>query len=55
MLGHPSATMTLDVDGHPLADQLDEVAVAMDAARDAGAAARRAAGCVTHLPTPRRA
>lgn len=33
MLGHKSATMTLDLYGHLLADQLDEVADAMDAAR----------------------
>jgi integrase len=33
MLGHQSATMTLDLYGHLLADQLDEVADAMDAAR----------------------
>jgi hypothetical protein len=35
MLGHKSATMTLDLYGHLFADQLDEVADAMDAARDA--------------------
>lgn len=33
MLGHKSATMTLDLYGHLLADQLDQVADAMDAAR----------------------
>ena len=33
MLGPKSATMTLDLYGHLLADQLDEVADAMDAAR----------------------
>ena len=33
MLGHRSATMTLDLYGHLLADQLDQVADAMDAAR----------------------
>jgi integrase len=54
MLGHQSATMTLDLYGHLLTDQLDEVADAMDAARAAGAAARRAAS-VTHLPTQRQA
>ena len=32
MLGHKSATMTLDLYGHLFADQLDEVADAMDAA-----------------------
>lgn len=35
MLGHRSATRTLDLYSHLLADQLDEVADAMDAARDA--------------------
>jgi hypothetical protein len=33
MLGHKSATMTLDLYGHLMADQLDQVADAMDAAR----------------------
>jgi hypothetical protein len=33
MLDHMSATMTLDLYGHLFADQLDEVADAMDAAR----------------------
>jgi site-specific recombinase XerD len=33
MLGHKSATMTLDLYGHLFADQLDEVADRMDAAR----------------------
>ena len=33
MLGHKSATMTLDLCGHLFADQLDDVADAMDAAR----------------------
>ena len=33
MLGHKSATMTLDLYGHLFPDQLDEVADAMDAAR----------------------
>jgi len=33
MLDHKSATMTLDLYGHLFADQLDEVAHAMDAAR----------------------
>lgn len=33
MLGHKSATMTLDLYGHLFADQLDDVADAMDAAR----------------------
>jgi integrase len=37
MLGHRSATMTLDLYGHLFADQLDEVADALDAARGASA------------------
>jgi site-specific recombinase XerD len=32
MLGHKSATMTLDLYGHPFGDRLDEVADAFDAA-----------------------
>ncbi len=48
MLGHQSATMTLDLYGHLLADQLDEVADAMDAAR-ANGAAQRADASVTAL------
>jgi hypothetical protein len=37
MLGHKSATMTLDLYGHLFPDQLDEVADALDnAARSAG-------------------
>ena len=35
MLGHASATMTLDTYGHLFEDRLDEVAAAMDAARAA--------------------
>ena len=35
MLGHKSATMTLDLYGHLFEDQLDEVADAMDSARTA--------------------
>lgn len=38
MLGHASATMTLDLYGHLYADRLDEVADAMDAARRASRA-----------------
>jgi hypothetical protein len=34
MLGHKSATLTLDLYGHLFADQLDVVADAMDAARE---------------------
>jgi integrase len=33
MLGHKSATMTLDPYGHLFGDQLDDVAAAMEAAR----------------------
>ena len=33
MLGHKSATMTLDLYGHLFADRLDEVADALDVAR----------------------
>jgi integrase len=33
MLGHKSAAMTLDLYGHLVADQLDQVADAMDASR----------------------
>jgi hypothetical protein len=33
MLGHKSATMTLDLYGHSLGDRLDILADAMDAAR----------------------
>jgi integrase len=35
MLGHASATMTLDLYGHLYADRLDEIADRMDAARTA--------------------
>lgn len=49
MLGHQSATMTLDLYGHLLADQLDEVADAMDAARPNGAT-QRVAASITALP-----
>lgn len=44
MLGHKSATMTLDLYGHLFADQLDDVAEAMDSARAAEAASRVGAG-----------
>ncbi|CAN5829425.1 hypothetical protein BH18ACT7_BH18ACT7_21990 [soil metagenome] len=40
MLGHKSATMTLDLYGHLMSDRLDVVADAMDAARTAALAAR---------------
>jgi len=47
MLGHKSATMTLDLYGHLFGDRLDVVADAMDAARTAALAVR-----VAHpLPT----
>ncbi|CCG02160.1 tyrosine-type recombinase/integrase [Blastococcus saxobsidens] len=55
MLGHQSATMTLDLYGHLLNDQLDEVADAMDAARAAEASSRRPAATVAALPTGRSA
>jgi hypothetical protein len=35
MLGHKSATMTLDLYGHLFGDQLDDVAEALDAAATA--------------------
>jgi integrase len=50
MLGHQSATMTLDLYGHLLADQLDEVADAMNTARAAGAVACRPTRFVAALP-----
>lgn len=40
MLGHATATMTLDRYGHLLPDRLDEVAEAMDEARRQVLAAR---------------
>lgn len=40
MLGHKSATMTLDLYGHPFGDQLDIVSDALDAARRASDPAR---------------
>ena len=40
MLGHKSATMTLDLYGHLFADRLDTIADAMDAARQAALAER---------------
>ena len=43
MLGHKSATMTLDLYGHLFGDQLDEVADALDAARNAASARSRVA------------
>jgi integrase len=38
MLGHKSATMTLDLYGHLFPDQLDEVADALDAAHESAVA-----------------
>ena len=43
MLGHSSATMTMDTYGHLFENRLDEVADAMDAARSAARAARDSA------------
>jgi integrase len=40
MLGHKSATLTLDLYGHLFGDQLDEVADALDAARNSAAEPR---------------
>lgn len=40
MLGHASATMTLDLYGHLSADHLDDVADRMDVARQATRSAR---------------
>ena len=44
MLGHKSATMTLDLYGHLFGDRLDVVADAMDAARTAALASGGAIG-----------
>jgi len=49
MLGHKSATMTLDLYGHLFADQLDEVADAMDAARAAAHAVRPTSAAVRSI------
>jgi integrase len=49
MLGHQSATMTLDLYGHLLTDQLDEVADAMDVARTNWLSDRRPAAAVATL------
>src|SRR3954447_11312984 len=57
MLGHKSATMTLDLYGHPFPDRLDTVADAMDAARtvalnvaaEAGTGHRRDTAAVVRL------
>ena len=56
MLGHKSATMTLDLYGHLFADQLDEVADALDAARtlsvEAAVARALPEAQITRLPAP---
>ena len=49
MLGHKFATMTLDLYGHLFADQLDEVADAMDAARTAADCLRTSGPVVYQL------
>ncbi len=49
MLGHSSATMTLDTYGHLFGDRLDEVGDALDAAREA---ARRRQTQSDLLPEP---
>ncbi len=54
MLGHKSATMTLDLYGHLFENQLDEVADAMDAAR-AAADFLRTNGSVVDLATRKEA
>jgi integrase len=53
MLGHKSATMTLDLYGHRFEHRLDEVATAMDAARSRGllADSLRTDGKLITLPT----
>ncbi len=43
MLGHSSATMTMDTHGHLFENRLDEVADGMDAARSSAPAARKSA------------
>lgn len=54
MLGHKSATMTLDLYGHLFPDRLDEVADAMDAARTAAVARSLPKPAVADLATKRR-
>ena len=52
MLGHSSATMTLDTYGHLFEDRLDEVGSAMDAARTAAQARRtRVSGVAPCCPS----
>lgn len=56
MLGHKSATMTLDLYGHLFPDRLDEVADALDAAaRAAGVSPVRPKPAVVDLDAKRRA
>jgi len=53
MLGHESATMTLDLYGHLFPDRLDVVADAMDAARaTTKRATRTAKSCGPDPPMP---
>jgi hypothetical protein len=56
MLGHASATMTLDTYGHLFDDRLDEVGDAMDRARDAARMLRQRANVLPRvapaLPRP---
>jgi integrase len=49
MLGHASATMTLDTYGHLFEDRLNEVGDAMDAAREAARARRARAQAGPHV------
>ncbi len=53
MLGHKSATMTLDLYGHLFDDQLDEVASALDSARAAADFLRTKPASVTRLDPTR--
>lgn len=55
MLGHKSATMTLDLYGHLFPDQLDEVAERMDAAARARSLPNRRRGSVTSISPQLRA
>jgi integrase len=54
MLGHKSATMTLDLYGHLFPDRLDEVADALDAARATAVAQRLPRPAVVDLDAKRR-
>jgi len=53
MLGHASATMTMDLYGHLFADQLDDVADAMDAARTAADFLRTNDAMILEMNNPR--